>query len=167
MDNALIVQQNADLAPLEAIPMTKPVAAYRHRIAVRGIDLGRAWLSRAERMVIETYMLTGNYSECARVVKKELGRPMKSVTAKRWIEKRSSIRAYIGKRMEEMGLANITEDEYVAKMRGYAEGDIEVNGTTLGFWKLIGLAKGFLKPEVQVNQQMNVPINILQANGEA
>lgn len=145
--------------------LTQPVIQPKSFITIK-VGHNFYHVSEREKLLCDTYMRSQNWSECARVFQAKYKKDIAIGTIKRWFNQRQHIKDYLYEQINATAEANITKDQYVAKIRKLAENDIEVKKTTPFFWKLLGEAKGFLDKDSGNSFQNNIQINILDGNGE-
>lgn len=122
-------------------------------------------LSEREKLLCDTWLRTRSFTECARAFQGKYKRSISSGTIKRWFSKKDHLKEYLAEQLTNGAEAAITKDDYIARVRRLAEGDVEVKKTTPFFYKLLGDAKGFLHSEERLNQQ-NIQIVLKDGNGE-
>lgn len=115
------------------------------------------YLSKKEKIVADTFLLTRSYVECSRALKKE-GFDKNWLTCKRWLEK-SHIKDYLMEKFEEGGLmAGWTEGRWLKVLTDHLQGKERLAPGDLFAMKLIAQVRGFgsevnggLTNQIQIN----------------
>lgn len=142
----------------------QPVSQPKSFITVK-YGKGFFHLSEREKLLCDTWLRSRSFTECARAFQAKYKKPIAPGTIKVWFSKKKHLKDYLAEQLTNAAEANITKDDYVARIRRLAEGDVPVNKTTPFFYKLLGDAKGFLHQEDRGMQQ-NIQIVLKDGNGE-
>lgn len=124
--------------------------------------------SAKETLVCDTFIETkGNLKECSERAVAAFGGKLSPKGIKKWLQIKPHMMEYLNKRWGQTADWNMSQEEYFARIRRYAEGVDKADKSQQFFWKLLGEAKGWLKVGGSGSQNTtNLQINMLQANGQ-
>lgn len=123
---------------------------------------GDWYLSRRELCVAESWLRSGNYTECVRAcIQAGFPKP-KSTTVKKWLL-REHVQRYLTSRAEDLGYtAGYTRERYFRELQEIKEGRKKATPVTMMAMKLIGSYLG-ISDSAQV--ELNQVIEFKQSNG--
>lgn len=121
-------------------------------------------LSEREKLVADTFIKTRNIAACRRECKKRYWKEPNFTTIKKWLE-RPHVEQYLTQRWRELGYTNgYTKERWKMELIQYKEGVKKANSATMFCMKLLGLALGIGKEQVNV-MQANQVIQFTQGDG--
>ena len=154
-----------DLIESEVLPLSQSISINAESVhVIYSWKLGkRMFLSKARKVIVDTYLETRNYHTCQEVLNRECKRKISVPTIKRWLEL-PDVKAYIYEQFEEKGIYNgWTKEHWFKVMTDHLMGRERLANGDLYAMKLIGAMKGWEAQPVH-NNLMN--ISIVQRNGK-